>query len=136
MPTRRVGFTIVELLTVIVVVSVLAALAIPRFLRARERAYYASMIHDLNVLQNMEEIYYHNGAFSYKTGGAVTDNVVDPDLNMMASKDVTITLGPHGAGWAATATHDALPGQECNVFWGAAGTVGQATTPGQITCSG
>jgi prepilin-type N-terminal cleavage/methylation domain-containing protein len=136
MRLTRGGFTIVELLTVIVIVAVLAALAIPRFVHARERAFYATMISDLNALQNMQEIYYHNGAFAYKTSGTIAATASDPDLHMQTSQDVTIALGTHANGWAATATHMSLPGEECNVFFGDAGTVGQATSPGEIKCSG
>lgn len=134
--TTRSGFTIVELLVVIIIVSILAALAIPRFVKARERAYYAAMIHDLDILQNMEEIYYHNsGAFLYKTTGTVTDAANDVDLNMHASRGVTITLGAHPHGWAATATHLALASGQCNLFWGDDGTVGVANTAGRIQCN-
>ncbi|MEJ2677834.1 MAG: type II secretion system protein [Gemmatimonadota bacterium] len=136
MRTTRSGFTIVELLVVIIIVSILAALAIPRFVRARERAYYAAMIHDLDILQNMEEIYYHDsGAFLYKTAGTITDAGNDMDLNMHASRGVTITLGAHPHGWAATATHLALAGGQCNLFWGDDGTVGVANTAGRIECN-
>lgn len=137
MRIARSGFTIVELLTVIVIVAILAALAIPRFVRARDRAYFTAMIHDLDILQNMEEIYYHNsGVFAYKTAGTITPGAPDPDLNMHTSRGVTIILGTHPHGWAATATHEALLGQQCNLFWGDDGTVGAASTAGRIACSG
>lgn len=136
MPMKRSGFTLIELLMVIVIVAILAALAIPVYARARARAYRAAMVSDLGNLQNLEEIYYHSGGgYAYKTAGTITYAVSDADLNMHASRGVTIVLGPHANGWAATAAHAALPGQECNVFWGDPGTVGQATTPGDIACS-
>lgn len=134
MRTTRKGFTLIELLIVIVIVAILAALAIPVYARARARAYRAAMVSDLGNLQNLEEIYY-NGAYAYKTAGTITYAVSDADLNMHASRGVTIVLGSHANGWAATAIHAALPGQECNVFWGDAGTVGQATMAGNIACN-
>ncbi|MEJ2216114.1 MAG: prepilin-type N-terminal cleavage/methylation domain-containing protein [Gemmatimonadota bacterium] len=135
MRMTRGGFTLIELLIVIVIVAILAALAIPVYARARARAYRAAMVSDLGNLQNLEEIYYHNGSYAYKTAGTITYAVSDADLNMHASRGVTIVLGPHPNGWAATAAHAALPGQECYVFWGDAGTVGQATMAGNIACN-
>ncbi len=130
------GFTMIELLVVVVVLSVLAALAIPTLSRARERGFYAAMRADLKHLQNQQEIYYHGSALAYKTAGTLDWSGVDPDLNFLTSQGVTIVLGDHTGGWAATATHMAIPDEQCNVYVGDGGaTVGEATVPGVISCS-
>ncbi|NIR99309.1 MAG: prepilin-type N-terminal cleavage/methylation domain-containing protein, partial [Gammaproteobacteria bacterium] len=59
MMTQRPGFTMIELLIVVVIVSILAALAIPTLTRARERGFYTALRADLKHLQNQQEIYYH-----------------------------------------------------------------------------
>lgn len=136
MPLTRPGFTMIELLIVVVVLAVLAALAIPTLSRARDRGYYAAMRADLKHLQNQQEIYYHGGSLAYKTAGTVDWTATDDDLDYITSEGVTIALGDHTGGWAATATHAALPDEQCNVYMGQSGaTIGEATVPGVISCS-
>lgn len=60
----RRGFTIVELLLVVVILGALAALAIPNFGRAVERARIAKAIGDITALgQDLSEYYLDNNAF-------------------------------------------------------------------------
>lgn len=48
--TGEAGFTLVELLTVVVILGVLAAIAIPQFLDHKNRAYRAAMTSDLRMV--------------------------------------------------------------------------------------
>ncbi|MCU1601045.1 MAG: hypothetical protein JWO22_1754 [Frankiales bacterium] len=51
------GFTLIELLVVIIIIGILSAIAIPIFLRQRQRAYEASLKSDLRTVANELESY-------------------------------------------------------------------------------
>jgi type IV pilus assembly protein PilA len=127
-PTGRRGFTIVELLVVMVMIAILAAIAIPRFTRTREQAFRSTMVADLKNLSSQQEIYLVAN-FTYGS---------DPSsLGFTASKGVTLDITEATAtGWAATAVHDGLVGAQCGVFFGtaAASNGSPALSPGVITC--
>ena len=72
MKMRR-GFTLVELMIVIVVIGILASIAIPRFQHAQDSAREASCRCNLRVLGTAESIYY--GLYD-----AYTLNVNDLDV--------------------------------------------------------
>lgn len=55
---RAAGFTIVELLVIILIIMTLTALALPPLLSARTRAEYARAQQDLQVLESAIEWYY------------------------------------------------------------------------------
>ncbi|HWC73200.1 MAG TPA: prepilin-type N-terminal cleavage/methylation domain-containing protein [Gemmatimonadales bacterium] len=55
---RRTGFTLIELMIVVVIIGLLAAIAIPKFANTKEKAYIASMRSDLRNLVTAEEAYY------------------------------------------------------------------------------
>lgn len=51
------GFTLIELLVVMVVIGILSGIAIPTFLNQREKAYHATVKHDLDNLGSYAEQY-------------------------------------------------------------------------------
>src|SRR5688572_27593951 len=111
-PQGRRGFTLVELLVVVAMIAILAALAIPRFMRTREQAYRNTMVADLRNLASAQEIYQISNMQYAPTLAAV---------GAFASRDVTIDIteaSPNG--WAATAVHTGLTGARCGVFFGSA----------------
>lgn len=124
------GFTLVELLIVVVVIGILATIAIPKFSRMREKSYIATVTSDLKNLASQQEIYLSN-QYTYAT--ALTDMT-----EYSASDNVLISINESsGTGWAATGTHAGLAGAQCGIFLGsaAASNATPATTPGTVVCN-
>src|SRR5205085_11640812 len=47
---RRAGFTLVEIMIVVAIIALLAAIAVPGFLRARKRAQASRILNDLRLI--------------------------------------------------------------------------------------
>lgn len=122
------GFTLVEVLVVMAIVAILAALVVPRFAGERERAFIATMKADLKNLGTAEETYYRTeGTYGYTTNKA--------DLNLVESPGVTITIvEASSAGWSARATHTGTT-WTCAYYYGDATPVAPATTAGVPECA-
>ena len=106
----RKGFTLVELLIVVVIIGILAAVAIPKFADTREKAYLSAMRADLKRSITVAEAYFaDNGTYA----------AVPLDS---ASPGVTLTLLSGDArGWSAQAT-SANTTKVCKVYVGTAAT--------------
>jgi prepilin-type N-terminal cleavage/methylation domain-containing protein len=48
--TRRGGFTLVEIMIVVAIIALLAAIAVPNFLRARKRSQATRILEDLRLI--------------------------------------------------------------------------------------
>jgi prepilin-type N-terminal cleavage/methylation domain-containing protein len=118
------GFTLIELMIVIAIIAILAAILIPNFLHARSEAQTAGCEGNEKQIATAFEEYAvdHNG--SYGAGGQVTSTLlgtlylgVTPSDPVNTSKyNVTTTAGTYGsyqisdAGGHDTTTTGGLPG--------------------------
>jgi len=71
--SKKEGFTLVELLIVVAIIGILAAIAIPQFAAYRERAYCASIKSDLANLAISEEAYFADNNVYSSDAAAMTD---------------------------------------------------------------
>jgi len=125
----RGGFTIIELLIVVVVLGILATIAIPKFASMRERSFVAAVTSDLKSFASQQEIYLSNNYTYAATMAALVDLTV--------TDQVTITINEATqTGWAATGTHTGL-NQQCGLYFGSAAAAGAApaTVPGVLVCN-
>ncbi|MBL0170246.1 MAG: prepilin-type N-terminal cleavage/methylation domain-containing protein [Gemmatimonadaceae bacterium] len=112
---RRMAFTMIELLVVIVILGVLAAIALPRFADSKRKAYLAAMKSDLrNVVSAAESHFAEDGTYANWNGPTPTNQIT---LTFVGTLD----------GWVATASHAAVPGIVCRIERGPA--AGAATEP-------
>src|SRR6201984_2004862 len=54
---RRGGFTLVEIMIVVAIIALLAAIAVPGFLRARKRAQASRILNDLRLIDSAVDQY-------------------------------------------------------------------------------
>ena len=71
--SKRAGFTLVEIMIVVAIIALLAAIAVPGFLRARKRSQASKVLNDLRMIDSAIDQYAIET--SKKTGDAV--DVVD-----------------------------------------------------------
>ncbi len=55
--TKRAGFTLVEIMIVVAIIALLAAIAVPGFLRARKRSQASKIINDLRLIDGAVDQY-------------------------------------------------------------------------------
>ena len=108
MAAARKGFTLIEILVVLVVLGAVAAIAIPHYAGAKNKAYQAAMAADLRTAALLEEQYAADNHGQYFSGSATYDS---PLNGFTPSKDVTVTftafniLGSQLGDWVAVAHH-------------------------------
>jgi prepilin-type N-terminal cleavage/methylation domain-containing protein len=90
------GFTLVEIMVVVVIIGLLAALAIPAFQRVRQASENSRIANDFRIFAQAFEIYNtQNGAWPANVGAAV----VPPGMAGDFKADVWQKTTPIGGNW-------------------------------------
>jgi type IV pilus assembly protein PilA len=137
-PARRdpeAAFTLIELLVVIIIIGILAAIAIPSYLRHREKAYRAQAIHDMkNAAMALETFATDNATFSYAgMDGADESSPVLQAEGFRPSAWVSVTVSATDTSYCIEGQNQYVPGKTF-VYRSDAGVV-QIGLTGLLTCA-
>src|SRR5436305_15214589 len=85
--SRRSGFTLVEIMIVVAIIALLAAIAVPGFLRARKRSQASKIINDLRMIDSAVDQYAIENSKPTGATVAITDwtNYVKKDTVLYAT---------------------------------------------------
>ncbi len=92
------GFTLVEILIVVVILGILAAIVIPQFTNASESAKASSLISQLQTIRSQLELYQvqHKGGYAdLSTNWNQLTMFTDVDGNTNATKTAVFKFGPY-----------------------------------------
>jgi type IV pilus assembly protein PilA len=122
----RRGFTLVELLIVVVILGILATIAIPNYANTKGKAFAATLRSDLRNLATAEEAYFFQNAIYTSTVG---------NLEYNSSPGVVINITTaSGVGWSASATHPDANPLTCAIFVGPVTPATPAVQEGVAAC--
>ncbi|MEW6668798.1 MAG: prepilin-type N-terminal cleavage/methylation domain-containing protein [Thermodesulfobacteriota bacterium] len=113
------GFTLIELMIVIAIIGILAAIAIPQFSAYRVRSYNSAANADLRNAATAQEAYFVD-AQSYATN---LSNITGSQYGLFTSQNVTVTVaGASTSGYTMSSYHSSG-----DKTWSIAGPGGSVT---------
>ena len=123
------GFTLIEMLIVVLIIGLLAAIVVARYASTKGQAYVAAMKADLRNLASAQE------AYMGETRAYYDGPVPGGGLTYAPTTGVAIALSSVTAGgWQATATHSQTT-RSCAIFMGTASALAPATNEGSPACT-
>jgi len=90
------GFTLIELMIVVAIIGILAAIAIPQFAAYRERAFIASMKGDCNSVRTGEEAYFADNNTYIAIASTNTPTALPGVAQISDGNLVVVTAGAAG----------------------------------------
>lgn len=126
---NRNGFTLLELMTVVVVIGTLAALALPRVTQIKKYAYTDAVKNSLGKLaQQQEEMFHRENQYAA--------SVTDPKLGFAKDDKVVVSIDyVNESNWLATAYYLSFPDGICALAMGEEITALTGYVSGKIECA-
>jgi prepilin-type N-terminal cleavage/methylation domain-containing protein len=111
---RRGGFTLVEIMIVVAIIALLAAIAVPNFLRARKRSQATRILEDLRIIDSAIDQY----AIETNKAGGATVNWTDIQSYLKKGSTLYNSSGTDllGVSYGATFSVDGLPRVSTTTF--------------------
>lgn len=120
------GFTLIEMIAVVVVIMILAGLAFAKLQSQKEKATVAAMTSDMRAIAEEQEAYYFQNRL-------YTSDLVA--LNWRASPGDTLVIEEAtAAGWSGR-IYNPKTTKQCYIVVGSAALIGSAVADGVIRCS-
>ena len=101
--SRKAGFTLVEIMIVVAIIGLLAAIAIPNFVKARESAQAKSCVNNLRQIDGAVDQY------ALENGLATGDAVTEAQFTTFLKATPTCPIGSTAYGDQAVGTPTACP---------------------------
>lgn len=119
---RCAGFTLIELLTVVAIIGILVAIAIPQFASYRQRGFDARAEGDIRNVATAEEAYFADNS-AYKSCDQSNCGGVLPGTSLL-SDGVQLSMTGTTTAFSGTSNHPKGSGVTCHWDSGAQGLLG------------